>query len=87
MVLGLILYDSFNSDKVTETGVVPHPNIMKEDLVGGHAVCAVGYDDEKKSVLVRNSWGDDWGEKGYCWVPYTYIKDPNLSCDMWTAVN
>lgn len=87
VVLGLMLYESFQSEEVAATGIVPMPNTSKESLVGGHAVCAVGYDNAKSMVLIRNSWGSGWGEKGYCWVPYGYFKNPDLACDMWTAVN
>lgn len=38
---------------------------------GGHAVALVGFDDEKKAWLIKNSWGLDWGESGYGWVSYS----------------
>lgn len=87
VVIGLMLYESFESKKVEKTGMVPMPSLYKESLVGGHAMCAVGYDDDTRLVLVRNSWSDKWGISGYCWVPYEYFLDPALSCDFWTAVN
>jgi C1A family cysteine protease len=55
-----------------------------ESLVGGHAVCAVGYDDKAKRILVRNSWGPKWGQGGYFTMPYDYVADRNLSDDFWT---
>lgn len=36
----------------------------------GHAICAVGYDDEKHAVRILNSWGDDWADQGYAWIDY-----------------
>jgi C1A family cysteine protease len=53
-------------------------------MLGGHVVLAVGYDDAAKRVIVRNSWGADWGKKGYFTMPYAYVADRNLSDDFWT---
>ena len=56
---------------------------------GGLAVTAVGYDDKRRirsdkgALLVRNSWGSDWGEQGYGWLPYAYIRE-RLATDIWT---
>jgi len=84
VVLGIMVYESFESDSVAKTGLVPMPNISQEQLLGGHAVCAVGYNDNKGYVVVRNSWGVEWGDKGYFYLPYSYIV-PNLTTDMWTG--
>ena len=46
--------------------------------------CAVGYDDAKEAILVRNSWGESWGMKGYFWLPYGYVEQDGLSADYWT---
>jgi len=80
-VFGFSVYDSFESDEVAATGVVPMPG-PDESLLGGHAVLAVGYDDSTGRFIVRNSWGM-WGDKGYCYMPYDYLTDRNLSDDMW----
>ncbi|MGD0362535.1 MAG: C1 family peptidase, partial [Bryobacteraceae bacterium] len=45
---------------------------------------AVGYDDATQQFIVRNSWGDAWGLKGYCMMPYGYLTDANLADDFWT---
>lgn len=42
--------------------------------LGGHATCVVGYDNEK-GILIRNSWGKHWGERGYSWMPYDQFKN------------
>ena len=83
-VFGFTVYDSFESDVVAKTGILPMPNLKKEKVLGGHAVCAVGYDDAKKRILIRNSWGADWGLNGYFWMPYAYITNTNLADDFWT---
>jgi len=82
-IFGFSVYDSFESDEVAKTGIVPMPS-QTEKLLGGHAVMAVGYDDSKKCFIVRNSWGEDWGDKGYFYLPYDYFTDSNLSADFWT---
>ena len=52
--------------------------------IGGHAVLAVGYDDEDHVFICRNSWGASWGDAGYFYMPYAYLLDSNLSSDFWT---
>jgi C1A family cysteine protease len=47
-------------------------------------VLGVGYDDAAKRFTVRNSWGADWGMKGYFTIPYDYLDNRNLSDDFWT---
>lgn len=81
-VFGFTVYDSFGSKKVSDTGIVPMPT-KEERVRGGHAVLAVGYDDNEHMFLVKNSWGEDWGIKGYFKMPYEYLDDRNLSDDMW----
>jgi C1A family cysteine protease len=82
-VLGFTVYQSFESQEVAQTGVVPMPS-SNEQTVGGHAVLAVGYDDSQQRFIVRNSWGADWGMKGYFTMPYAYLTQSNLSDDFWT---
>lgn len=91
-VFGFSVYDSFETEEVATTGIVPMPT-KDEQMLGGHAVLAVGYDTTKKifhesigSALVRNSWGDKWGISGYFWIPFEYLADRNLSDDFWTII-
>ena len=80
-VFGMSVYESFESAAVTRTGKVPIPK-KSERMLGGHAVMAVGYNQPKKCLLVRNSWGTDWGQKGYFVLPFAYLE--NLAADFWT---
>lgn len=64
-VFGFSVYDSFYSEDTTKKGIVRIPK-QGENFLGGHAVVAVGYNDTKRVFKVRNSWGDKWGDKGYC---------------------
>lgn len=80
---GFACYESFFSQQVADTGIVPMP-LGNEQLVGGHAVLAIGYDDATSRFLVRNSWGTEWGVDGYFTIPYSYLTNPNLADDFWT---
>jgi len=82
-VFGFLVYESFESEAVATSGIMPMP-APDEQLLGGHAVMAVGYDDAQQALLVRNSWGSGWGLQGYFWMPYAYLLKPKLSDDFWT---
>lgn len=82
-VFGFTAYDSFESADVAKSGVVPMP-AASEEVVGGHCMLVVGYDDAQQAFITRNSWGADWGIAGYCMMPYAYLLDANLANDFWT---
>ena len=84
-VFGFSVYDSFESEEVANTGIVNMPT-GNEQLLGGHAVMAIGYDMNKKRFLVRNSWGINWGQQGYFTIPYDYLENRNLSDDFWCII-
>jgi C1A family cysteine protease len=83
-VFGFSVYESFESERVAATGIVPLPG-SEEAVVGGHAVIAVGYDDAQQRFTAMNSWGARWGLQGFFTIPYAYLTDPNLSADFWTV--
>ena len=82
IILGIKVYNSFESDLVSKTGVVPMPNIKKEGCLGGHCVNIVGFDDKTQRFTCGNTWGE-WGDKGYFTIPYDYILDNSLAFDFW----
>lgn len=63
---------------------IPYPT-SADRLSGGHAVIAVGYDDAEGSLLIRNSWGANWGDAGYGWLPYAYVET-ELAEDFWSLI-
>lgn len=71
-----------------EAGEIAFPTAF-DDLQGGQALLAVGYDDRRRirsdrgCLLVRGGWGRDWGEEGYGWLPYAYVRE-KLALDFWT---
>jgi C1A family cysteine protease len=83
-VFGFNVYSSFETKEVAETGDMPMPK-EGEEILGGHAVCAVGFDDNRRVFIVRNSWGDSWGDKGYFYMPYAFITNTSKCSDFWTV--
>lgn len=81
VVFGMTVCESFET--VGTDGIVPVPKDGEKEL-GGHALCIVGYDDNfnNGSFIVRNSWGDAWGDEGYCYIPYSMFK---YLMDIWTV--
>lgn len=72
---------SLFSDATTKTGVIEYAPVKGFD--GGHAVMFVGYDDAKRLLCFQNSWGPDWGDGGYGYLPYDYVEN-GYADDFWT---
>jgi len=83
-LFGFTVYESFESQEVARTGIVPMPQ-RSEQAVGGHDVCIVGYSDITQRFTFKNSWGTGWGKGGFAEIPYAYVLDPNLSGDFWVV--
>ncbi|MEE3719801.1 C1 family peptidase [Tumidithrix elongata RA019] len=88
-----------NNQKSGQISVVRSNILNKNTEKEGHALVAVGYDDImefnnpddpnqplKGAFLVRNSWGEDWGDRGYGWLPYYYVEK-GLATDWWSLLN
>lgn len=82
-VFGFVVYEGFESQEVASTGEGQLPQAGEKQL-GGHAVLAVGYDEDQQRFIVRNSWGPHWGMQGYFTLPYPYLLQGTLSSDFWT---
>lgn len=83
VIIGVSLYDSFEGDDVSQTGVVPMPNLSREQMIGGHCMLIVGYGQRSGCFTVRNSWGADWGDGGDCYMPEKYLGSPSYGADYW----
>jgi C1A family cysteine protease len=70
-VIGVSVFDNWQTTEVWDTGKIPLP---KGGDIGGHALCVVGYDDDTQMLKFKNSWGNEWGDEGYGYLPYDYIK-------------
>ena len=78
VVIGFTFYDSsMYSTQVAQTGVMPMP-AANDQPDGGHAVLVVGYDDNDQWLIVKNSWGPGWGDKGYFYMPYAFVTPDNV---------
>jgi C1A family cysteine protease len=69
VIIGISIYESF----LTNTGMVKMPT-SKENVIGGHAISLVGFDDQTQFFKFKNSWGENWGENGYGYIPYDYME-------------
>lgn len=93
-MFGFTVYSSIS--QASSTGKIPYPT-MGEKVIGGHAIMAVGYDDNiviqntinntqtTGAFIIRNSWGTTWGDGGYGYLPYAYVLN-GLAVDWWTLI-
>jgi C1A family cysteine protease len=70
-------------ENVASNGIVPMPSSNSQSL-GGHCICLVGYDDTKRLLKFKNSWGTSWGDNGYGYLSYDYF--PHI-IDAWTCTD
>lgn len=84
VAFGFPVYDSIETVGEPDF-VIPFPT-PGDRLIGGHAVLAVGYDDETQALIIRNSWGLGWGFQGYAFLPYAYVTRA-LATDFWSVFN
>jgi C1A family cysteine protease len=95
-MFGFTVYDSISQASGSGKGRIPFP-VATDRVSGGHAIAAVGYDDSlsikhssgsaptKGALIIRNSWGTSWGDKGYGYLPYDYVLK-GLAVDWWVLI-
>jgi C1A family cysteine protease len=79
IIFGISTFQSFDSHR--KPGLVPTPTTKEatREEHGGHAMLCVGYSDKDEVFIVRNSWGEDWGDEGYCYISYKYMMNPEYN--------
>ena len=88
VVFGITVDESIYSPN--RLGVIPEPDESK--VIGGHCMVAVGWDDNKKcdnsrgAVLVKQSWGTNYGNSGFIWIPYTHFLTYS-DYDAWRTID
>ena len=80
VTVGFTVYESFMTEQVAATGLMPIPK-LGELQQGGHEVLCVGYDLPRQLALMQNSWGDAWGKRGYFWMPLKIVASADT--DLW----
>ena len=79
LAVGIYIYSNMYEVKL---GILPDP---EGSPVGGHAICLVGYNDNKEQFRFKNSWGISWGINGYGFLPYSYAEKALI--DAWTCTD
>lgn len=83
VIIGFNVYESFETNIVADIGMMPYPDVHHERLLGGHCVLLVGYSKTTKCYIARNSWGTEWGDNGYFYMPFQVIQNTSMSSDFW----
>lgn len=83
IVIAILVYSSFMTSTVINSGKIPMPNPRRERLLGGHAITLTGYDFSRAVFTFRNSWGSRVGTGGHFEIPFAYVANPRFAGDAW----
>lgn len=76
---GVIITPSFVKSGLNGgSGNVPLPDLEREEVLGGHSILLVGYDDASRTFTFVNHWGTKWGKNGFGTLPYDFITNGEL---------
>lgn len=78
VAISLKLYNSFGSGYEGYELLPPQEEIDAGEYMN-HAMVVCGYSEEDRIYIVRNSWGKRFGDNGYCYIPFSYIDNPELN--------
>lgn len=84
-IIGIPVFDEFLYPR--RGWYVGHPENPSRNY-GGHAICVVGFNEERnsnKKFIIKNSWGEKWGTGGYASITYSYLEDFML--DAWVTID
>jgi C1A family cysteine protease len=84
-MFGMSVYSNFETGFTEKTGIMCLPT-EKDAYKGGHAVCAIGFNDKQRVFIARNSWGPEWGDNGYFYIPYEFMLNTEWVYDIWTFI-
>ena len=72
VVIGAMVGGTFMSRMLGQKVWEPTSRDYSMSGFGGHAMCVIGYDDDLQggAFQIMNSWGQEWGDRGFCWIRY-----------------
>ena len=79
VLFGIKVFSSFNSEHAKKTGFIKTPNLNTDDLIGGHSLIIIGFDDTTRLYTFINTWGNSWGDGGFGYIPYEYVNNIELA--------
>lgn len=82
VIIGFTCFNTLYNPSVDRTGDILMPT-RRDYIIGGHCVLVTGYNDATQRFEIQNSWGIDWGNKGYGTIPYAYLENPMYAGDFW----
>lgn len=71
VVLGIKLTRTFREFTSKNSLYSIQPN---DNFIENHSMLIVGYSDQDRVFIVQNSWGEEFGNKGFCYIPYHCIN-------------
>lgn len=90
VIIAAKIFDSFSD---TRSGFIRHPSRQEISADthtkghGNHAMVVCGFSDKERILIVRNSWGTEFGVNGYCYIPYSYAQQYFLQACIITKIS